>query len=125
MKAFGNGLLSKLHLEINWKNYMKKLKKAALTMDALKTQFRHCPKPRVIFDIGANRGWTTKRYLETYPKSVIHAFDPIGNFREALDFHHGKDNKAVFVNQALYNLVSTTDFYINKSADTRSLFRST
>jgi FkbM family methyltransferase len=43
---------------------------------------------RIVFDVGANVGNTTRLYLEHFPKATVHAFEPVkstfGHLQEAV-----------------------------------------
>jgi FkbM family methyltransferase len=77
-----------------------------------------------IFDVGAWVGKTSQVYLDTFPNSCIHAFEPFPSSFEKLKEHfEGAIN--VYVNElALSDMNGTAKFYYNNIETTNSLLES-
>jgi FkbM family methyltransferase len=70
-------------------------------------------QPLTIFDIGANEGQTTERYLKMFPTAKIYSFEPVPEVFTLLErkFH---ENPQIIVNQlAVSDAVGTADFYLH------------
>ena len=76
----------------------------------IKDLFEH--EPRHILDIGANNGWTSRQFSETFPNTNIYAFEP--DPRAAAKFGNNVQNDRVRLFQlALGNHIGTTTFYMS------------
>ncbi len=64
------------------------------------------PKARIrtVFDVGANVGWVTISYLNTYPEARLWAFEPVpsifGQLKENVE-RHADSSRATFVQKAM------------------------
>lgn len=125
MKATINKILSPFGIELHGKGYMRKLSTADRSKDAFRSQQSLVKNARVIFDVGANRGNVTAKYAEMYPSATIHAFEPFRDFEQEFLSRHGNNTNISWINKALSDSVSVADYYVNKSADTNSLYKST
>lgn len=120
-----NKYLRKFGLELHGTGYMQSLKKACFKDDAFEKQIEIYPtKPRVIFDVGANRGQVSIKYHEIFPDAIIHAFEPFpGTFNILKE--NVKNMDKVFPKEiALADKSGKEVFYINTSVDTNSLLES-
>lgn len=126
MKNLINTLLKPFHAEIHGTGFLKKLEKNAIASDAIKVQgnlLRN--KASVIFDVGANKGHITQRYLKTFPNAVVHAFEPFEEFHSNFR-RQNPDTKNVHLNSvALSDKEGEADFYLNENGDTNSLLEPT
>src|SRR4028119_1536074 len=78
-----------------------------------KELLKKCVPPLTIFDIGANDGQTTQRYLQMFPTAKIYTFEPVPEVFTMLErkFH---ENPQIKVNQlAVSDAVGTADFYLH------------
>lgn len=123
MKAAINNLLHKLNLEVHGSSYIKKLRNSDPQKDAFQTQQDHVKNPKTIFDVGANRGWVTKRYAEMYPNAVIHAFEPCQAFSQDFQTANNGNKNIRLVNKALSDKTESTILFVNSSPDTNSLYQ--
>lgn len=122
MKRIINYLISPLNLELHGKGYIKKISKGDFRTDAFYVQKELVPHPKIIFDVGSNRGLITEKYHKLYDSANIYAFEPIEQFaKEYLKF----GPKIKFNNLAFSDIKGVSDFHINKSVDTSSLLEST
>lgn len=124
MKNLINKVIAPLGLEVHGKGYMKKIMKNEFKKDPFQTQYEITGgKAKVIFDVGANRGQTTRKYLELFSDAVIHSFEPIHNFMQYYDGY--KSNKRVVFNPiGLSDKEGEVEFFLNKSLDTSSILAS-
>lgn len=79
--------------------------------------------PKVVFDVGSNKGQSIQAYMEIFPTEDIlfFSFEPIKGLMEIQKKKfEGKTNIA-FVEKALSDYVGESTFNINKSQDTSSL----
>src|SRR5438309_7580047 len=121
MKTALNKLLKPFSVEVHGSNYVKKLQRASQVKDAFQTQLQVIDNASMIFDVGANKGEITKKYIELYPRAIVHSFEPYFHFQDAFLRLHQTNNNVTLVQKALSNIVSKTGFYVNKSADTNSI----
>jgi FkbM family methyltransferase len=67
-----------------------------LSFDNIHKKITNCNNP-IIFDVGANKGQSIKRFRKIFPNSTIHAFEPVIE-----DFNNLKkeynDDKKIFLN---------------------------
>lgn len=120
-KNFLNKLLRRFNVEVHGVNYIKRLKKSAESKDAFSSQSKLVKDPKVIFDVGSNRGIVSKAYHDMFNNVVIHAFEP------NVEYHPGFKDQNVNTNYILNSFVlsdsnNTLPFYLNKSGDTNSLY---
>ncbi len=126
MKKIINKILSPLNIEVHGKGYLKKLSKGDYDLDEFAFQCNYFKNSSVsvIFDLGANNGDITQRYLDLFPQAIIHCFEPVSAsfFKLKSKF---KDNPRVILNNfAISNEVGTSKLFINKNIDTSSLLES-
>lgn len=124
MKTLLNHWLSRFKVELHGASYIRKLEKAAAEKDPFRVQVEQGKDTRVIFDVGANRGTTTTRYRQLFPDATVHAFEPLPAFHGAFRQSHENDKRVVLVNQALSDVVTLSDFHVNRGPDTSSLLPS-
>lgn len=125
MKNIINKYLKNIGIEIHGSGYIQKLRNS----DSKKCEWTIqqqllLGKSNVIFDVGANRGNTTLKYLQLFPKATIHSFEPFADSYEILSNLYNK-NLNVHINKfALSNDIGSTILNINKSTDTNSFLES-
>ena len=125
MKNKINSYLRRFGIEIHGVGYIQKLKNSDLKKSEWsKQQELLKSKANVIFDVGANRGDTTLKYLNLFPKARIHSFEPFPESYEIFINRH-KENLNVQLNKyALSSSIGKAILNINKSVDTNSLLES-
>ena len=125
MKKLINSYLRRLGIEIHGTGYIQKLKRFDLNKNEwiLQKEFLK-GKANVIFDVGANSGNTTLKYLKVFPSAIIHSFEPFADSYEVFINLH-KDSLNVNLNKyALSNDIGSSILNVNKSVDTNSLLES-
>ena len=125
MKNLINSYLCRLGIEIHGTDYIQKLKRFDLNKNEWIWQKELLKgKANVIFDVGANRGNTTLKYLKVFPNAIIHSFEPFPDSYELfINLHKGNLN--VKLNKyALSNDIGKSILNINKSIDTNSFLES-
>ena len=110
-QVIGNGTLAKLKKNEFYKNEFETQKKIILN------------KNPIIFDIGANRGDITQKYLDLYPNSTIYAFEPFIDNNEIFESRFNKNKNIILNKIALSDKIGKIDFYVNKNSDTNSLLK--
>lgn len=79
---------------------------------------------KIIFDVGANTGQTTKKYRALFPRSVIFSFEPHVESFDALSMTFAEDKAVYPVRSALSDKSGRRRFYVNESSLTNSLLPS-
>jgi len=125
MKDAINKYLRRFGIEIHGVGYIQKLRNSDLKKSEWKKQKELLKgKANVIFDVGANRGNTTLKYLKLFPNARIHSFEPFPESYEIFINRH-KDNLNVHLNKyALSSSIGEANLNVNKSVDTNSLLES-
>lgn len=75
-----------------------------------------------IFDVGANRGQTTARFLTAFPHATVHSFEPFSESYEALQNSLRGSARCVAINKALAETAGTSTLYLNADPETNALF---
>jgi len=120
-----NKFLRRFGVELHGLGFIQSLKKSDFQENAFDVQQKlMLNAPKVIFDIGANRGDTAIKYSNLFPTAKIYAFEP---FEET--FKKLKDNVKDYPNIHIYNFaiadtIGETVFYSNKNEDTNSILSS-
>ena len=125
MKKIVNRYLSRLGVEMHGVGYMQKLKNSKGEKSPwIKQQQLLGNKAKVVFDVGANRGNTTRKYEKAFPQAYIHAFEPFPASCKAFEKKH-RDNTRIKLNKiGLSSEIGVSTMNINKSVDTNSLLES-
>jgi FkbM family methyltransferase len=125
MKQLINKYLKKFGVELHGTGYLQSLAKGEFKKDAYGHQFDYIGKKHdvVIFDIGANRGDTVQKYLDYYPSATVYAFEPFPETFETLQTRFSKNKSVHCYPFAISNIKSEQVLFVNKSADTNSLFK--
>ena len=125
MKNTINKYLRRFGIEIHGVGYIQKLRNSDLKKSEWQKQKELLKgKANVIFDVGANRGNTTLKYLKLFPNAIIHSFEPFPDSYEVFINLH-KDNLNVNLNKyALSNDIGSSILNVNKSVDTNSFLES-
>jgi len=92
--------------------------KNRLTFDEIyKLKIKNNP---IIFDIGANKGQSIKRFRKIFPNSVIYAFEPNIFEYEILKNKYKEDKKIILNNFAVGDKRETKSFYITAKSGSSS-----
>jgi FkbM family methyltransferase len=125
MKQIINRYLRKFGVELHGSGYLQSLAKGEFKKDAFDVQKELSGKRPVsmIFDVGANRGDITEKYLELFPAATIHGFEPFPGtfdvFRERFE-----NNRSVHCHSlAVSDSERVTQLYVNRNVDTNSLLK--
>jgi FkbM family methyltransferase len=125
MKNRINKYLRNFGAEIHGIGYIQKLRNSDAKKDEWQRQREILgDKVKVIFDVGANRGKTTTKYLELFPKASVHAFEPFPKSSEIFKQAHQESSRVIFNEIALSNKIGRAEMSVNKSVDTNSLLQS-
>lgn len=120
-----NKVLRKFNVELHGTGYLQSLAKGDFKKNEY-DYFNQCfgNKPIVIFDVGANRGTTLKKFFATFPLAKIFAFEPIEELNQAIkeDFKNNSQLKLYCL--GISNRQGEIPFYVNKSLDTSSFLSS-
>ena len=76
---------------------------------------------RIIFDVGANVGQTTRRYRKLFPRATIYAFEPFPSSLNIYKNHTCGDKRIKTYELALTDTVGEKIFYANDCHYTNSL----
>jgi FkbM family methyltransferase len=125
MKQIINRYLRKFGVELHGTGYLQSLAKGEFKKDAFAVQKELSGKRPVnmIFDVGANRGDITAKYLELFPSATIHGFEPFPGTFDV--FRETFENKgAVHCHSlAVSDSERVTQLYVNRNVDTNSLLK--
>lgn len=77
----------------------------------------------IIFDVGANQGQSIQRFKKIFPKSIIHAFEPIKEEFDKLQNEFKNDSSIFLNNYALGNSLGENKFYIMASTGHSSFLK--
>lgn len=123
-----NFILSYAGLAIHGVNYIEKLKRESAAKDAFLSQKEIFEKSSnnelCIFDVGANRGTTIKKYKNLFKDAHIHAFEPTPEVFSTLEKETSGLSNVYIQQLAISEEIGTVTFYLNKSLDTNSLLPS-
>lgn len=124
-KAIINKYLRRLGLEVHGVSYLQSLKKNDFKENAFEAQHRIIKKsPKVIFDLGANRGDTAVKYASLFQDALIYAFEPFPETYDKL-LVRVKDNDRIIPQRlAISDTKGEAVFYSNVNEDTNSLLKS-
>ena len=79
------------------------------------------PDARVIFDVGAERGRYSTRYLRMFPRARVYAFEPAPVALSALQRLARENERLEVVPAAVCDQVGRVDFHVGKADVTSSL----
>ncbi len=74
-----------------------------------------------IFDVGANKGQTTRKYRAMFPEAEIYCFEPFPNSIEKLQGQFAGNQKIHIVPKAIAREKGVSIFYVNEKDETNSL----
>ena len=77
----------------------------------------------IIFDVGANKGQSIRRFKNIFPKSIIHAFEPIKEEFIKLEEEFKNDTNIFLNNFALGDSISKKKFNIMASTGHSSFYK--
>jgi FkbM family methyltransferase len=111
--------------EVHGTGFIQSIKKTSFKEDSFLIQKEIIGKKKsvTIFDIGANRGQVTQKYLELFPNAIIYAFEP---FPESFNILRNRflDNSSVhLIQKAVSSESGNKEFFVNKNVDTNSLLK--
>jgi FkbM family methyltransferase len=89
--------------------------------DAFADQLKLKANARVIFDVGANQGQTSKKYRALFPKARIHAFEPFPKAFKVLEHRYREDPDIICAQVALGAAPGTRQFFTYEASVTNSL----
>ena len=116
-----NSILRRWNVELHGTGYLQSLLKGDFKSDEYHFFKQHFgSSPIVIYDIGANRGLTALRFLNTFPNATLFAFEPIEELSNELQRKFADSENVKITNCAISDKSGTLTFYINKSLDTSS-----
>jgi FkbM family methyltransferase len=120
-----NKFLRRFGVELHGLGFIQSIKKSDFQENAFDVQQKLMVNvPKVIFDIGANRGNTVIKYANLFPTAKIYAFEPfVGTFEILKDNVKDISNINIF-NFAIAEKIGETVFYSNKNEDTNSILSS-
>ena len=110
-----NKFLRRFGVELHGLGFIQSIKKSDFQENAFDVQQKLMVNvPKVIFDIGANRGNTVIKYANLFPTAKIYAFEPfVGTFEILKDNVKDISNINIF-NFAIAEKIGETVFYSNK-----------
>ncbi|CAN5339261.1 N/A [soil metagenome] len=119
-----NNLLGRFGVELHGTGYLQALTKGDFNQDHFQVQKNIIKKKNpIIFDIGANTGSITAKYLEYFPAAHIYAFEPFPNSFEHLVNRHKSNANITCIEKAVASTNGSREFFVNKNVDTNSLLR--
>jgi len=120
-----NTFLKRFNVQLHGLGYLQALAKGEFKKDEFdyfKEMFGN--RALVIYDVGANRGNTTRRFLEYFPAARIFAFEPFPALvKEMQDQFMGNPNVVIDAS-GIAEKSGTQLFYVNTSIDTSSFLPS-
>ena len=98
---------------INFFGYkISKFKSVDVTdLDGITKILQNTEEP-IIFDVGANKGQSIRRYKKIFPNSIIHSFEPNKKEVEKLIVKYKNDNSVVLNNVAVGEKPGNLEFNI-------------
>ena len=94
-----NKFLRAFGVELHGISYLQALAKGDFKNDELEILLKvYAGNKILIYDVGANRGVMTEKYLLKFPQSQIHAFEPYPEYALMLEARY-KQNSDIFINR--------------------------
>src|SRR5258708_5417149 len=113
-----------LGFEVHGAGYMQAIRKQSFQDNAFEKQREIIgERGRVIFDIGANRGNVTEKYLKMFPNASVFAFEPYPDTYEALKGRFKIEANVSCHKYAISDSTGQQTFYVNKNIDTNSILK--
>jgi FkbM family methyltransferase len=120
-----NKFLRRFGVELHGLGFIQSIKKSDFQENAFDVQQKLMLNvPKVIFDIGANRGNTVIKYAKLFPTAKIYAFEPFLETFEILKDNVKDISNINISNFAIAEKIGETVFYSNKNEDTNSILSS-
>ncbi len=120
-----NKVLRRFGVELHGLGFIQSLKKVEFQQNAFDVQKELLlSTPKVIFDIGANRGDTAIKYSILFPLASIYAFEPFLETFQKLNDNVNEMPKISTYQIAISDKKGETVFFSNKNEDTNSLLSS-
>lgn len=125
MKRLINKFLAPFNIEVHGKGYLKALSKGDYDKDEYAFQKSYFSNSKVscIFDLGANHGEITQRYLELFPEAIIHCFEPVKSCFSILKSRFENNPRVILNNIAISDKNGVLNFFVNSNVDTSSLLQ--
>jgi len=118
-KSFAKSAFRKLGLEV------RKTTSSSFPTDSFNAQKQLLKGINItnptIFDIGANKGDTTRQYKKMFPDSTIYSFEPFPESLKLLKKKFKNDTKVKIIPLAVADKSGERTFYLNKIDATHSL----
>lgn len=89
--------------------------------DAYADQKILCPDAEVIFDVGANAGYTSLKYRKLFPDATIHAFEPFPGSFDKLKQRFAEDPQVRCVPKAMTSSSGVAALHVNSMDVTNAL----
>lgn len=120
-----NEILKPFNVQIHGLGYLQSLAKGEFKKDEF-AYFKEVfgDKKLVIYDVGANRGSMTDRFINIFPKASIFAFEPYPALNEEIANKFKGNPNITIEKSGISNLIGELTFYVNKSVDTSSFLPS-
>jgi len=99
----------------------EKFRRGFPNKDAYADQKALCSDARVIFDVGANAGYTSQKYRKLFPDAAIHAFEPFPEIFETLSAKFSNDSKFYPVSKAVWSSSGTRTLHTNSMNVTNAM----
>lgn len=120
-----NNFLRKFNVEMHGLGYLQSLAKGDFKNDEMnlfKNQFKN--DEIVIYDVGANRGFMIKNFIDNFSNASIHAFEPYKPLYMYLKNEFEKNKNVVINGLGISDRESELIFNVNNSVDTSSFLAS-
>ncbi len=102
---------------------IKKKGQLEYPLNALSQLLLNLDKPELtIFDVGANKGQSAKKYRKLFPDARIYSFEPFPESISILESTFKNDAKWEVIPKAVGSEKGSRTFYVNEHSATNSLF---
>ena len=78
---------------------------------------------KMIFDVGANIGQSASKFINEFPNSKIHSFEPVSNTFQALQKRFGENSNLTIVKTALGEENGTMEIFVPRHSTMASLVK--
>ncbi len=119
-----NKMMGRFGVELHGKGYLQSLAKGEFKKDCFEVQQQFIKKLNpLIFDVGANVGDVSAKYLEYFPDSKIYAFEPFPDCFQSLSSRYSEQDNVHCIQKAVSSTDGSKTFFVNTNVDTNSLLR--
>ena len=123
-KELLNKYCRKFGFEIHGTGFIQSAQKTSFKEDAFAVQKALLGnKCSIIFDIGANRGQVTAKYIALFPAAKVYAFEPFPASIEIFKEKFGGNGKVFSFQKAIGEKPGNRKFFVNRNVDTNSLLK--